>query len=118
MNHAMQIATTYLATWNAAAASRAEHLSQWADGATYVDPLMAGKGRSQIDTMMNAAVQQFPGHRFELVGNPDGHGRHVRFSWRLVAPDGQAAAHGMDVVRLDPEGRIEEVVGFLDGAPA
>ncbi|MFT3799627.1 MAG: nuclear transport factor 2 family protein [Burkholderiaceae bacterium] len=118
MNQAMQIATTYLATWNADAADRVEHLNRWADGATYVDPLMAGTGKAQIAAMMNAAVQQFPGHRFDLAGTPDGHGRYVRFGWKLVAPDGQAAAHGMDVVRLDPDGRIEEVVGFLDEASA
>jgi len=113
-----QIADNYLSTWNAPAAERTPHLAGWAEDAHYVDPLMRGQGRDGIAEMMDAAVTQFPGYRFALDGTPDGHDRYVRFSWTLNAGDGAVAARGTDVVKLDENGRIADVIGFLDGVPA
>jgi hypothetical protein len=59
---------------------------------------------------------QFPGHDFTLRGEPDGHGRHVRFSWTLASADGAAFARGTDMAKLDEQGCFVEVIGFLDGA--
>ena len=112
------VATLYLASWNASAAERPAAMAQWAPEATYRDPLMAGEGRDGIAAMMDAAVAQFPGHRFALAGVPDGHGPFVRFSWTLAPEAGVAVGRGTDVVRLDGDGRIAEVIGFLDGGAA
>ena len=114
------IAELYLASWNAAPAERAAAMDIWAATATYRDPLMAGDGRDGIAAMIDAAVANFPGHHFVLEGTPDGHGPFVRFSWsiRPVGGAGEAVACGTDVVRLDGDGRIAEVIGFLDWAAA
>ena len=114
------IAQTYLAAWNEADGVRRRELLDegWAAEARYVDPLMHGEGREGIARMIEAARRQFPGHGFALSGTPDGHGGHVRFSWTLAPAGGAPVARGTDVVRLDDEGRIAEVVGFLDGGPA
>lgn len=114
------ITDKYLAVWNEENGShrRALLAEGWAECARYVDPLMSGQGREAIATMIEGARGQFAGHRFELVGTPDGHGEHVRFSWTLVASNGPAIGSGTDFVRLDERGRIAEVVGFLNGVAA
>jgi ketosteroid isomerase-like protein len=116
----MAIAKMYLAAWNEADdLQRRKLLEQaWAGDARYVDPLMHGEGRDDIARMIGNARTQFPGHHFTLSGTPDGHGVYVRFSWTLAPTGGAAVAVGSDMVRLDDQGRIAEVVGFLDsGAP-
>ena len=113
-----QIAERYLNTWNAEPSERAAALEHWSPDATYIDPLMSGRSREGIGTMIEAAVAQFPGHSFALDGKPDGHGPHARLRWTLAPSTGEAIAHGTDIVRLDDEGRIAEVIGFVDGAAA
>ena len=116
----MAIAMTYLATWNEADDLRRRKMLDrgWAGDARYVDPPMHGEGREGIARMIEAARLRFPGHGFALSGTPGGRGAHVRLSWTLAQAGGTPVAGGTDMVRLDGEGRIAEVVGFLDGAPA
>ena len=109
------IAGAYLASWNATPQERLSALAAWSSHAIYTDPLMTGNGRDGIAAMMDRAVEQFPGHRFELAGTPDGHSAFVRFSWTLHPESGPPVAAGTDVVRLDDKGVIMEVIGFLDG---
>ena len=110
------IATDYLAVWNAPDdAERRRRLERWAPDADYRDPLMSGTGRDAIAAMIAAARAQFPGHAFLPRGTPDGHGEFARFSWSLAPAGGPAVAGGTDIVRLDGEGRIAEIIGFLDG---
>lgn len=114
------VAETYLATWNEAddARRRTRLREGWAPGATYRDPLMRAEGLEGIAGLIEGARRQFPGHRFVLSGRPDGHDDLVRFSWILATDGGPSVGGGTDVVRLDGDGRIVEVLGFLDGAPA
>lgn len=118
MTQHLAIAETYLAAWNEEDGERRRHLvsKSWAENTRYIDPLMQGEGREGIAAMIAAARQKFPGYRFVLAGTPDGHGTFTRFSWRLISPDGDDVAGGTDVVSRDAEGRIDNVVGFLDGA--
>ena len=114
------IANIYLAAWNEADEFRRRELLDqgWAADARYVDPLMHGDGHEGVARMIGIARTQFPGHEFALSGTPDGHGVYVRFSWTLASTNGAAVAGGTDLVRLNDQGRIAEVVGFLDrGAP-
>ena len=119
MSDAMAIARTYLETWNETSAERRRSiLSQhWTQDATYVDPLMQGEGRAQIDALVAAVQQRFPGFRFVLTGAPNGHGDHVRLSWSLGPAGAEPPIAGSDVVNL-AEGRIRQVIGFIDRAPA
>lgn len=114
------VAQTYLATWNETDSARRRALLEqaWAAHATYLDPLMQGEGRVGIARMIETAREGFPGHRFVLKGQPDGHNALVRFAWSLSSDSGAIVGGGTDVVRLDGEHRIAEVLGFLDGAPA
>lgn len=112
------IADAYLATWNAADQTRRRELLQtaWAEDADYTDPMMKGCGHDGIATMIAGARNRFPGHSFRLHGTPDGHSDVVRFSWTLIAPDASPVVRGTDIVRLDDDGRIASVTGFLDAA--
>ncbi|MBB5940565.1 nuclear transport factor 2 family protein [Xanthomonas sp. 3307] len=116
MNDPNTLARAYLALWNDAdAASRARRLADgWTPDARYVDPMMAGEGRDGIAAMIAAARAQVPGHLFALRGTPDAHGPFVRFSWTLAPEHGAPIAGGTDIARIAPDGRIAEVIGFLD----
>jgi hypothetical protein len=114
------IATIYLAAWNEPddEARRAMLQDGWTVDASYVDPMMAADGREQIASMIGQARASFPGCRFSLRGSPDGYGDRVRFSWSLGPDEAPDTFQGTDIVRLGADGRIREVVGFLDRVPA
>lgn len=115
---ASSIADRYLATWNEPDPARRQALvaALWHPQGRYTDPLMSGQGPDGIARMIDAARAQFPGLRFTLRGEPDGHGAFARFSWSLGPDGGAAVAGGTDVARLDADGRVTEVIGFLDGS--
>jgi SnoaL-like domain len=110
----------YFAAWNERVPERRRALvaAAFADDATYLDPMMSGAGGEELDAMIGAAQDQFPGHRFVLLGAPDAHHDAVRFSWRLEPEAGGAVvAIGHDFGTLAGDGRLQRVVGFLE-APA
>ncbi|HSW06876.1 nuclear transport factor 2 family protein [Aquabacterium sp.] len=118
-HNAGAIAESYLRIWNETdAARRASMLREtWSEDAHYVDPLMSGQGLEQISQLIAAVHQRFPGYRFSLANQPDGHGDHVRFSWALGTGDADTAILGSDVLQLR-DGRVSRVIGFLDRVPA
>src|SRR4051812_49884465 len=82
-------ARRYIDLWNERAAGRRrELLSQnWTADASYVDPLMKGDGHDGVDALIAGVQQRFPDFKFKLIGEPNGYGVHVRFSW-VLGPDG------------------------------
>jgi hypothetical protein len=113
-----QIANAYIAVWNETDPARRRALigQGWTEDARYVDPLMSGAGQDEISGMIGAVHERFPGFRFNLIGQADGHGDHVRFSWGL-GPDGaDAPIKGTDFVVV-AGGRLKTVTGFLDQVP-
>lgn len=118
MTDAASIADHYIALWNETNADRRRAMlaDLWDEGGTYVDPLMQGSGHNQIDALISAVHQRFPGFRFTLIGKPDGHADHVRFSWQLGPEGSDGPIKGTDFVTVD-NGRLKQVVGFLDQVP-
>ncbi|HEV2529375.1 MAG TPA: nuclear transport factor 2 family protein [Thermomicrobiales bacterium] len=114
------VAERYIAAWNAGdpAARRTAVAAAFADGATYVDPMMTGTGHDGIEAMIGAAQGQFPGFAFRLAPGVDGFADRVRFSWELgpVGTD-QTVIAGTDVCELAEDGRLRAVVGFIDRMP-
>ncbi|MBM2615421.1 nuclear transport factor 2 family protein [Actinoplanes sp. LDG1-06] len=110
----------YLAVWNEpdAAARRAAIDDVFAAGIRYVDPLAAVEGRDALDALIGAARQQFPGLTFAPGGPVDGHHDQVRFTWTLGPAGTDPLVVGFDVAELDADGRIRQVLGFIDKAPA
>lgn len=114
-------AARYFEAWNA---TRPEDIEKavaaaWTEDGGYTDPLVEVRGHEQIAAVIAAAHEQFPGFVFRPLGAVDGHHDTARFGWELVnEQDGSAPVAGFDVVTLDGEGRIRQVLGFLDRVPA
>lgn len=119
MTEPATIARIYIATWNETDPARRRALleASWAQDALYIDPLMRGHGHDEIDGLITAVQQRFPGFRFSLLGQADGHGDHIRFSWQLGPEGADGPIKGTDFIRL-ADGRLGEVRGFLDQVPA
>jgi SnoaL-like domain len=119
MNDPTSIANRYIALWNETNASRRQGLlaDLWTEDATYIDPLMQGGGHGEIDALVSAVHQRFPDFRFSLIGQPDGYGNQVRFSWQLGPEGADGPIKGTDFATLD-NGRLKQVTGFLDQVPA
>src|SRR3954468_4885606 len=119
MTDPITIARRYIDLWNERASGRRrELLSQnWTADASYVDPLMKGDGHDGVDALIAGVQQRFPDFKFKLIGEPNGYGDHVRFSWGL-GPDGiDSPIKGTDFAVLK-DGRIRSITGFLDQVPA
>ena len=116
MNDAAKIAERYIDVWNETDAQNRKRLiaSAWTEDALYVDPLMKGQGHGEIDALIGAVHERFPGHRFVLKGDADGHGDRVRFTWTLGAADAAPIAQGTDFGIVAADGRLKSVSGFLD----
>jgi hypothetical protein len=108
---------TYLQAWNERVPERRRALvaAAFADDATYVDPARSGTGADAIDAMIAGAQEQHPGVELVLAGAPDVHGEHVRFTWHL-RPSGTdtVALIGHDFASVAPDGRLKDVVGFVE----
>ncbi|MFI2205744.1 nuclear transport factor 2 family protein [Streptomyces sp. NPDC020192] len=118
-------AARYFEAWNATepeALKKAVAAAWTADGG-YTDPLADVRGHEGIAAVITAVHEQFPGFVFRPLGMVDGHHDTARFGWELVSEaggtpgGGSAPVAGFDVVILDEEGRIRQVLGFLDRVP-
>jgi hypothetical protein len=111
------VVDAYIAMWNEGEPSRRRELAGdvFTEAAAYVDPVMSGEGQDGIAQMVATAQQQFPGHRFELTHGPDAHHDRVRFAWALVGENGPVA-NGVDFAQIASDGRLSEVIGFLEPA--
>jgi hypothetical protein len=113
------IARRYIDLWNERRPSRRREMlaSDWTADAHYVDPIMNGDGHDGVDALIAGVQQRFPDFKFKLIGEPNGYGDQLRFSWAL-GPDGvDSPIKGTDFAVLR-EGRIRSITGFLDQVPA
>jgi hypothetical protein len=120
MSDFAKIVDTYLAAWNEEDAdARLKLVAEvFAPDATYTDPLADVAGHDGISALIGAARGQFPGMVFSAGGQADQHHDIARFTWNL-GPAGAAEplVIGFDVVRVNADGRIVTVFGFLDKVP-
>lgn len=118
MSDSAKIARIYISAWNETDPKRRKELvaESLTETASYVDPLMQGEGHAEIETMIGAVQERFPGFRFALQGPVDGYGDRIRFSW-VLGPESEAdIIKGTDFAVLE-EGRMKAVTGFLDKVP-
>jgi SnoaL-like domain len=113
------IADRYIALWNERDdKKRADILAaNWVREATYVDPLMEGKGTKTIGDLIGGVQQKFPDFHFHLIGKADGFGNNVRFSWGAGLKGENSIVEGTDFAALE-NGKIKSITGFLDKVPA
>ena len=111
----------YLAAWNERDPARRRDLvaRTWTKDGSYVDPARRADGQDAISDMIGEAQSHFPGHSLTLRGAGQAHADRLRFSWSL-APDGGGAPvlFGADFAFVAADGRLCDVTGFIDAAPA
>ncbi|MCT9930006.1 nuclear transport factor 2 family protein [Planotetraspora sp. A-T 1434] len=115
----MELIKKYIETWNVTDAAERRRLigEVWAEDGAYTDPLADVAGRDQIDAVIAAVQEQFPGLVFTLGGEVDAHHDIARFSWHLGPEGAEPLVVGFDVAVLE-NGRVKRVLGFLDRVPA
>lgn len=113
------IARNYIDLWNERAPARRREMlaANWTSDARYVDPLMSGDGHDGVDALIAGVQQRFPDFRFRLIGEANGFGDHLRFSWGL-GPDGADSPIKETDFAVLCDGRIRSITGFLDQMPA
>lgn len=105
----------YIAMWNETDAGRRRTLISdvWADGARYLDPVLAGDGREGIDAMVKAVHEKYPGYRFARTSDVNAHHDRAQFAWQLAPESGPALVKGLDFATLSTDGRLQTVTGFF-----
>jgi SnoaL-like protein len=105
---------SYAAAWNESnEAPRRQLLEKaWATNGTYTDPTAHVEGREALVQHIAGFLESMPGARIVATSHTDSHHGALRFSWRLIQPDG-TAIEGMDFGELDGDGRIKRIVGFF-----
>ena len=109
----------YIAVWNEVDPDRRQRLiaETFSESASYIDPLMTSEGHAEIDGMVRAVQERFPGYRFGRAGTVDGHHDRIRFHWELATEGGSVVAKGTDFATVASE-RMTTLTGFIDQAPA
>jgi len=112
------IARGYINLWNERAPERRREIlaANWTNDAKYIDPLMAGEGYAGIDALIAGVQQRFPDFHFTLIGQPNGFGDRVRFSWGLGPEGADSPIKGTDFAVIQA-GKIQSITGFLDQVP-
>jgi hypothetical protein len=119
MTNTHALVARYIASWNETDPAKRRALIEqtFTEEATYVDPLMKSESRSGIDQMLVAVQERFAGLAFRQAGKIDAYEDRIRFSWELGPEGGPAIAGGTDFATIET-GRLAEIVGFIDFAPA
>ncbi|MFD8592463.1 nuclear transport factor 2 family protein [Streptomyces sp. NPDC059637] len=120
MSDTNELVQRYIAAWNEtdAAARRVVLAEVFAEDGVYVDPLVSVRGRDGLDATIAAVQGQFGGLVFSLGGAVDAHHDVARFTWHLGPEGAEPVVVGFDVAVIGEDGRISQVLGFLDKVPA
>lgn len=120
MSDITELVQRYLAAWNETDATARQAVLQevFADDAVYTDPLVSVRGRDGLDATIAAVQGQFGGLVFSLGGAVDTHHDIARFTWHLGPEGAEPIVVGFDVAVIGDDGRIRQVLGFLDKVPA
>jgi hypothetical protein len=119
MQDVQTLITDYLDTFNETDADRRRSLLKalYTPDCTYTDPHVELQGAEQINGFIEQTQARFPGFTFTLGGPIDGHHNQARFQWHAGPADAPETYVGFDVI-VAADGRIRNVYGFMDAAPA
>jgi hypothetical protein len=119
MQDPQTVVAQYLETFNETNADRRRELvdALYTADCTYTDPHVDLQGTEQIDGFIAQTQERFPGFTFALGGPIDAHHDQARFTWHAGPADAPEDYVGFDVIVAE-DGRIRNVYGFMDAAPA
>ena len=120
MSDIAEVVANYFEMWNENNPQRRRAVIEkvWSRDASSVDPLNAVSGWDGIDDMVAGLQSTYPGHRFRQSSEIDEHHDRIRFAWEFTDADGAVQLAGLDVVRLDDDGRFADLTGFFGATPA
>lgn len=120
MSDINELVQRYLTAWNETDAEQRKAVlaEVFAADATYTDPLVTVRGHAELDAAIAGVQEQFGGPVFSLGGAVDAHHDIARFTWNLGPEGAEPLIVGFDVAVIGDDGRITQVLGFLDKVPA
>ena len=130
----------YVAVWNEPDAGRrrtavralwTEHAShvlqapqdirRAAEDLGFASAVLEARGHAELERRVTRAHEEFvaPGtFAFRSRGNADRLHDVVKFTWEMVSPNGDLAGVGLEVLLLDPDGRIRADYQFIEDTPS
>ena len=115
-----EIVHAYMAAWNEQDEGKRRRLLEkaWADDGRYTDPMADAAGREALVALISQFHKQMPGAGILPTSGIDDHHGHLRFAWKMTAPDGSTGMEGIDIGQLAEDGRLQSIVGFFGPPPA
>jgi hypothetical protein len=109
------VVDTYLAAWNATDPTERAALVEQSLGADlwYRDGALEADDRDTFTVTLGAVQEAYPGHVMQRTSAIDAHHDVVRFNWALAMPGETPAFAGVDVAKLDGDGKLHRIVGFF-----
>jgi hypothetical protein len=113
------IIDAYVASWNETDPTRRKSAlaASCAASATYRDPVMVSDGQAGLDAMLAGVQAKFPGFVLKRISKVDSHNGAVRFAWSLGPASGPPVVEGVDFATLSADGKLANIVGFIDKMP-
>jgi SnoaL-like protein len=110
------IIDAYVASWNETdpAKRKSALAASCATDARYRDPMMVSDGQAGLDAMLAGVQAKFPGFVLRRISKVDSHNDAVRFAWSLGPVSGPSVAEGVDFATLSSDGKLANIVGFID----
>ena len=110
------IIDAYVASWNETdpAKRKSALAASCATDARYRDPVMVSDGQAGLDAMLAGVQAKFPGFVLNRISKVDSHNDAVRFAWSLGPASGPSVAEGVDFATLSSDGKLANIVGFID----
>lgn len=114
-----QLVDAYLQLWRQADPdARAEGLAAvFTPDGRHVDPVADAHGYDQLNAMIGAVHDNYPGFTMERTSGIDRYGDQVRFAWKVDLADGTNLVNGVDVGELSADGRFLRIAGFWGDLP-
>jgi hypothetical protein len=132
-----ELTDRYVAVWNEPDADRRRHTIRelWAEDAThvlqapqdirqaaeglgFVSATLEARGYAALEFRVTRAYEEFvaPGtFTFSPRRNADRLHDIVKFNWEMVSQNGEVAGVGLEILVLDPDGRIRTDYQFIEG---
>lgn len=108
----------FVAAWNVTDEADCSRLLEqcWADDGTLINHTAQQTGRAEVAAYIRHVTPQWEGGRVRISSVDEHHG-WLRYTWKVVRPDGSAVGEGMHVAERAPDGRLRRVIGFPSPAP-
>ena len=113
------IIDAYVASWNETdpAKRKSALAASCVADARYRDPVMVSDGQAGLDAMLAGVQAKFPGFVLRRISKVDSHNDAVRFAWSLGPVSGPSVVEGVDFATLSSDGKLANIVGFIDKMP-